>query len=152
MIYLGYMGIGKTTLSNNNSNYIDLDSSYYKFSDTKGWPKSYCDLALFYSNQGYNVFLSCYDEVFEYFLKNNIDVIAVYPRAEMYDLWVKKLFNRYINSGLTDDLKSYIRARDYYMDDITSPSKYGIETIYLDENYNLEEVINNQLLLHKKSS
>ena len=57
-----------------------------------------------------SIFLSCYDEVFDYFCKIGADIIAIYPKEEIYDLWVKKLFDRYNLTKSNSDLKSYLRA------------------------------------------
>ena len=57
MIYVGYQGIGKSSLGGTDK-YIDLESSNFKHEDD--WYKTYCDVAISLSKQGYDV-VSFYD-------------------------------------------------------------------------------------------
>ena len=50
MIIIGYLGVGKSTVSSKHENYIDFDSSM--FPKDAGWEESYVERAVALSEQG----------------------------------------------------------------------------------------------------
>ena len=148
MIIIGSPGIGKSTLACNNYKFVDLESSYFKTTDAKNedWVVEYCKLAEFLSKNGGIVFISSHKAVRDYIAKmhTNEHVACVFPSKRIKEQWIKKLEERYMNSGLDKDYRAFVRARDHYDDDIRElyvddgiPYKWVITNI----NYNLEEEI-----------
>ena len=147
MIIIGFPGIGKSTLAYNNDKFVDLESSYFKTPDVRNedWVIEYCKLAEFLSKNGSIVFVSSHKAVRDYITKMRTyeHVACVFPSKRIRDQWIKKLEERYMNSGLDKDYRAFIRARDYYDDDIRELYADGIsyKWIITNINYNLEEEI-----------
>lgn len=113
LIVIGYPGIGKTTAANELSNCVDLESSYFVNN------LRYCELAMNIANQGNIVFVSSHKMVCEYFnrvpfLENVAKAIIICPRTTMKDEWIKKLEERYENSGLEKDWRALEFVRYNY--------------------------------------
>ena len=149
MIIIGFPGIGKSTLACNDYRFVDLESSYFKAPDIRNedWVVEYCKLAEFLSKNGSIVFVSSHKAVRDYIAKmrTNELVSCIFPSKRIREQWIKKLEDRYMDSGLDKDYRAFIRARDHYVDDIRElyaeddiPYKWIITNI----NYNLEEEIN----------
>lgn len=105
LIIIGYPGIGKSSLAKKIGNCVDLESSY--FDDFK----RYCTLAMDIADQGNIVFVSSHKRVCEYFntvplLENVARAVIICPRTTMKDEWIKKLEERYENSGLEKDYRA----------------------------------------------
>ena len=147
MIIIGFPGIGKSTLACNNDKFVDLESSYFKTPDVRNedWVVEYCKLAEFLSKNGSIVFISSHKAVRDYIAKmrTNELVTCVFPSKRVREQWVKKLEDRYMNSGLDKDYRAFIRARDHYDDDIRELYSDGIpyKWVITDINYDLEEEI-----------
>ena len=147
MIIIGFPGIGKSTLAYNNDKFVDLESSYFKTPDVRNedWVIEYCKLAEFLSKNGSILFISSHKVVRDYIAKmrTNELVACVFPSKRLREQWVKKLEERYMNSGLDKDYRAFIRARDYYDDDIRELYSDGIpyKWVITDINYDLEEEI-----------
>ena len=155
MIIIGFPGIGKSTLASNNDKFVDLESSYFKTPDdgNEDWVVEYCKLAEFLSKNGNIVFVSSHKAVRDCITKMHTDehVACIFPSERIREQWIKKLEDRYMNSGpdkdygaFNKDYRAFIRARDHYDDDIRElyfddgiPYKWVITNI----NYNLEEEI-----------
>ena len=60
MIIIGYPGIGKSTLSTTNEQYVDMESSRFIFNGVRPvrWAYFYARMAEDISRQGYRVFVS----------------------------------------------------------------------------------------------
>lgn len=122
MIFIGYQGVGKSTIAEHDIISIDLESGnfWYKLTDTsepirdKLWYIPYCNIAESLSLQGYNVFVSSHECVRKQ-LANSIEhVVAIVPAIELKDAWVHKLARRYEASGLDKDYKAWMNAKDRY--------------------------------------
>ena len=148
MIIIGFPGIGKSTLASNNDKFVDLESSYFKPVNNRNddWVVDYCKLAELLSKNGSIVFISSHKAVRDYIANMRTDelVACVFPSGGIREQWIKKLEDRYMNSGLDKDYRAFIRARDHYGYDILElcfddsiPYKWVITNI----NYNLEEEI-----------
>ena len=147
MIIIGFPGIGKSTLAYNNDKFVDLESSYFKTADVRNedWVVEYCQCAVYLSLHGFIVFISSHKVVRDYIAKmrTNELVAYVFPSKRIGEQWIKKLEERYMNSGLDKDYRAFIRARDHYDDDIRELYSDGIsyKWIITDINYDLEEEI-----------
>ena len=148
MIIIGFPGIGKSTLAFNNDKFVDLESSYFKTPDARNddWVVDYCKLAEFLSKNGSIVFISSHKAVRDYItnMHTNEHVACIFPSKRIKEQWIKKLEDRYMNSGLDKDYRAFIRARDHYDDDIRelySDDGIPYKWVITDINYNLEEEI-----------
>lgn len=146
MIIVGFPGIGKSTLACNNYKFVDLESSYFKtpYVGNEDWVVEYCKIAEFLSKNGSIVFISSHKDVRDYIVKMRTDelVACVFPSERIREQWIKKLEDRYMNSGLDKDYRAFIRARDNYDDDIRelySDDSIPYKWIITNINYNLEE-------------
>lgn len=148
MIIIGYQGVGKSTLSKENINFIDLESSHF-FIDGKrddNWYLVYCSIAKSLSEQGYNVFVSSHDVV-----RNTLESIAyskiliIYPSVDLKNDWVKKLEDRYNLTKLEKDYKAMMNAKDRYEDNIKELENSSfIKVKITDINYELKELIDEE--------
>ena len=148
MIIIGFPGIGKSTLAYNNDKFVDLESSCFKPVNNRNddWVIEYCKLAEFLSKNGSIVFISSHKAVREYIskMRTNELVTCVFPSKRVREQWIKKLEDRYTNSGLYKDYRAFIRARDHYDDDIRdlySDDGIHYKWVITDINYDLEEEI-----------
>ena len=103
MIIIGFPGIGKSSVTRaydgdtNTTGYIDLESSNFVKDDN--WVKEYCNLAIDFDLQGYNVFVSSHKAVREYLAeKQDIfpDIMEVFPSKEMCTEWLNRPELRYM--------------------------------------------------------
>ena len=120
MIFIGYQGIGKSTLSQKDKNFIDLESSHFFVNGARdpNWFIPYCSIAESLSKNGYNVFVSSHKVVRDQ-LKNSMErVIAICPSHKLKDQWIKKLESRYYESGLEKDYKAWQNAVVCYDENI----------------------------------
>lgn len=149
MIIIGYQGIGKSTLAGKN-NCIDLESGNFWFHDVETYQKvrhndwyiPYCNIANHLSEQGYIVFTSSHEVVRNELKKSKEDVFIIYPSIELKDEWIKKLEDRYNQTGLDKDYKALMNAKDRYEENIKELKScklnhYEISTM----DYNLEKII-----------
>ena len=67
MIYVGYQGIGKSSIAGKNK-CIDLESGNFWVDGKRdeNWYIIYCNIAQHLSEQGYNVFLSSHKLLIDY--------------------------------------------------------------------------------------
>ena len=168
MIIIGFPGIGKSTLASNNDKFVDLESSYFKtpgliekspyyslilsdddfvkiFKDDD-WVVDYCKLADILSENGRIVFVSSHKAVRDYLAKAHTSepIVCIFPSERIKEQWVKKLEDRYMNTGLDKDYRAFIRARDHYDDDVRelySDDGMPCKWVITDINYDLEEEI-----------
>lgn len=146
MIIIGFPGIGKSSVSNPFTGYVDLESS--NFPKTEGWEKVYCDVALDLSQQGYDVFVSSHKQVRDYLAKfqDVDDIIEVFPEAHLHDMWIERLSKRYNSTREEKHQKAldymsenyYSAVADMENDDI----KRKIKLTAYSNLYDLSEEIN----------
>ena len=144
MIIIGYQGIGKSTLANQNNKYIDLESGNFWYNGIRpeNWHIYYCNIAEHLSKQGYNVFVSSHEVVRKYLKNSSETVICVYPSLFLADRWKEKLQQRYNNTGLEKDYKAWKNAEDNYLVNISELMMCGIPYIEINSmDYNLKELI-----------
>lgn len=152
MIIIGYQGIGKSTLAGKNK-CIDLESGNFWFHDTydnetyfktrhANWYIPYCNIANHLSEQGYIVFTSSHKVVRNELKKSKEDVFIIYPSIELKDEWIKKLEDRYNQTGLDKDYKALMNAKDRYEENIEELRKCGLSVFeILDMDYSLDEIV-----------
>ena len=124
MIFIGYPGIGKTTLARKHF-VIDLESNSFWYKDDMGnkvrdakWYEYYCNVAENLSEQGFNVFVSSHGDVCKRLRISPCPVVTIYPSLKLKSEWIGKLKKRYSYTGLDKDFSAYIHAENYYEADI----------------------------------
>ena len=145
MIVIGYQGIGKSTLSKNIEMFsIDLESGNFWVNGKReeNWYIVYCNIANSISNQGYIVCVSSHKVVRD-FLKNSKEkIVLIFPSIELKDEWIKKLKNRYCETGLEKDYKAFKNALLYYDENIKELMESPFEKIIIDSmDYDLSKLI-----------
>jgi len=144
MIIIGYQGIGKSTLSNENLKYVDLESGNFWVNGERSdnWYEPYCNIAEHLSQQGYTVFVSSH-EVVRKRLKNSKErVLCCVPVTGLEDYWVNKLKDRFELTGLIKDQAAYMNAKECYKENVLDLMTCGFEVFLIhDANYNLKEMI-----------
>lgn len=144
MIVIGYQGIGKSTLSNNDLRFVDLESGNFWVDGKRAddWYKSYCQIAEHLSKQGYIVFTSSHEVVRNQLVNSEEQVICCVPDLSLKDEWIQKLKNRYETSGLDKDYKAYMNAVDRYTENITEIANSEFGVLWLDNmDYELDTMI-----------
>ena len=146
MIYVGYPGIGKSTLAKKDLKYIDLEScnTYVDGEKPENWEKLYINFAVDLSNQGYDVFVSSHKVVSEELKMRGEKFYAIVPAIELKDKWIEKLKNRYYNSGLPKDFRALMNADELYeknVKDIINDCENCI--VITDINYELKKMLKN---------
>ena len=164
MIIIGYQGIGKSTLSKNQFNiFIDLESSNFFFEKNgmlirdPNWYIPYCKIANHLSEQGFIVFVSSHKVVRDELKKSKRKVVAIYPALELKDQWIKKLRNRYNETGLEKDYKALANAEDRYEENIKEIIDDVEDSLVINDiNYDLEDIIQvyfaEQILKYKENN
>ena len=158
MIITGYQGIGKSTLAKNDDRIIDLESTcFWKVDRLTGektspddWYVYYSQIAIDLSNQGYTVFVSCHPQVRDFLSSHARNFNAIFPSKNIKEDWIKRLENRYKESGLEKDKRALEHAQKFYDSDINRlwyECQYGVEyyhnvEIIDDINYDLVELVN----------
>ena len=103
-IYICYQGVGKSSTVNENSGFIDLESSNFRLEDgfrPDDWYKYYAQVAFDLATQGYSVFTSSHDVVREELARlrdtyhPEVKIAIIYPNPELRDAWVDRLQARY---------------------------------------------------------
>lgn len=143
MIYVGYQGIGKSTLARSIPNVIDLESSNFNINGKKidNWEVIYCNIAKHLSSQGKIVFVSSHNEIRNYMKDHNIEYICIFPKKELKDHWINKLKDRYNRTQKDKDWKALNFAMKYYNDSIKELMEEK-NTIIIDNiDYSLEDLI-----------
>lgn len=158
MIITGYQGIGKSTLAKTDDKIIDLESScFWNVNELTGektrhddWYIYYCQMAIDLSNQGYTVFVSCHPQIRDFLSSHATNFNAIFPSKNIKEDWIKRLENRYEESGLEKDKRALEHAQKFYDSDIDRlwyECQYGVEyyhnlKIIDDINYDLAELVN----------
>ena len=149
MIFVGYQGIGKSTLSKKDVRYIDLESSNFWYDHGDGilkrdklWYLPYCNVAEDLSRQGYRVFTSSHEVVRNRLKQGNEYVCGIYPQEHLKDEWIEKLHSRYLLSESDKDYKAWKNAEDRFLEniqEIRDSFMFHIELEHMD--YNLGDLI-----------
>lgn len=142
MIYIGYQGIGKSSISGSNNN-IDLESGNFWVNGDRieDWYKIYCNIAEHLSNQGYNVFMSSHKIVREELNKKNIKFSVICPILDLKEQWIDRLQCRYDKTKLEKDYKALMNAKTMYEENINDLLSEKCVVKITDINYDLYDLI-----------
>lgn len=142
MIIAGFSGIGKSTIAKSGiARIIDLESNDFNKKDNT-WYKTYCKVAKRLSDQDYIVFVSCHEEVRNWFKNQNIPYVVIHPEKDLEYEWIMKLKKRKEKTELDKDNKAFERVIKHYQSDIDNIIKNDKLRISIDDiNYELEEYI-----------
>ena len=142
MIYIGYQGIGKSSISGSNNN-IDLESGNFLVNGERieDWYKIYCNIAEHLSNQGYNVFMSSHKIVREELNKKNIKFSVICPILDLKEQWIDRLQCRYDKTKLEKDYKALMNAKTMYEENIKDLLSEKCVVKITDINYDLYDLI-----------
>ena len=144
MIISGYQGIGKSTLSQGDPKFIDLESGCFWVNGVRSedWYIVYCQMAEHLSRQGYTVFMSSHKAVREYLKASTERVYCCAPTIGLKDAWIEKLKQRYELTGQEKDKKAYLNAKQCYEENIKDIATCGLEVLWLPKlSYSLRETI-----------
>ena len=143
MIYVGFQGIGKSTLCKQIDDCLDLESSHFilhgKRSDD--WYKIYAALANCLSKQGKTVFISSHKELRKYMNEKRIPFTVVYPDIKLHKQWLQKLKDRYIQTLTEKNFRAWISAKKNYKEAITDLSHERRKLVITDMGYSLKDMI-----------
>lgn len=144
MIIVGYQGIGKSTLAQNNPEIIDLESGNFWVDGNRidDWYKVYANIAKHLSEQGKIVFTSSHKVFRDYLKENNIKFTVICPCLSLKEKWIDKLQERYNITNKDKDYKALMNAKQMYDDNIHDllSEDNVIELNYM--NYDLGSIIN----------
>ena len=153
MILVGYYGIGKSTLCERNPTFIDLESKFFRDrGNDAGWLggkkglNNYIWLIKTFNDSKRHVFVSSDSEIRFALLNeegiNRDDIVYICPEKTLKDIWLSKLYKRWIDTSDKKDWFSYIHATKKYADDIESMKRDHIKTIWIkDAEYDLNDLI-----------
>ena len=120
MIIMGFPGIGKSTYARSEygrGNCIDLESSCFNKDNVK-WYEDYCRTAIDLANQGYDVFTSTHNSVFNFLVYNANNIKGglgvIYPAGALKDKWLERLESRYKLTNKEKDLRALTYMKNNY--------------------------------------
>lgn len=163
MIIVGYPGIGKTWAARAGyDGIIDLDSVYFRDrDDDRGWLGgekglgNYIWLVKKLNSEGKTVLISSHKEVRDRLLAEKdiprSEICYICPDVLMRDVWLARLYRRWIDTTEKSAWFAYRRAiKNYEKDisDMTSDRVYGVKVHIVDEK-DLENGLLLYLLTHK---
>lgn len=135
-IISAFPGIGKTTLVQTNKNYVDLESSDYKWIDIdktlsieerKGtaktinpdFPENYIKKIMELTDIGFNVLISSHKEVREALQAQGIKYTIVLPSLDMKE----EMINRYLNRGNQESFVNLLKTNyEKFVEDLSMDS------------------------------
>lgn len=151
MIIIGYQGIGKSTLADEDMNYIDLESTCFWIDGERdeNWYRPYCKIAEYLSKQGYRVFVSSHADVRRTLKEDDCgeQVVCCVPALHLKDLWIERLKTRYESDPMKSEknYKAYMNAVDRYEDNVKEIAASGFPVVTLESmEYDLDEQIRRQ--------
>lgn len=142
MIYVGYQGIGKSSIGGIKK-YIDLESGNFWIDGKRdeNWYKIYVNIAENLNSQCYDVLLSSHKVVRDELKERNIPFTCVYPGLNLKDQWIDRLLTRYNITLKEKDYKALCNAIKEYIPNITDLSQEE-NTIEINSmNYELSELL-----------
>ena len=120
VIYVGYQGVGKSTVAKKHVSYIDLESGNFWVDGYRqeDWYKVYCAIAKHLMQQGKNVFLSSHEVVRNELKRLGCPATIICPSIELKDSWVERLRLRHAKSMEGKDFRAFKNAEDRYTENI----------------------------------
>lgn len=142
MIYVGYQGIGKSSISGKN-NFIDLESSNFWVDDKRvdDWYKMYVNIAEHLSNQGYKVFMSSHKVIREELTNRGIEFTVICPSLKLKEQWINRLQERFNKTRSTKDFKALKNAEEMYEENIKDLTSEKNTIIITTIDYDLNDLI-----------
>lgn len=143
MIFVGYQGVGKSSICNAENKCIDFESSNF-FVDGKRpdeWVKIYVNQAEDLNNQGYDVFMSTHKPLRDELNKRGIDFVAITPGKEIKEKWLERLWTRFVNDKSDKNHKAYANAMHCYDENIADLQNENKVITIEDVEYDLKDVI-----------
>ena len=120
-VVVGYQGVGKSTLTaQDSSKFVDLESSCFWVDGGRypQWYIPYVNLAVDIASQGHVVFVSSHKEVRDYLrfrdFPEHVHFCGCVPSLSLEELWIDKLRKRWVDSNEVKDYKAYMNAKDRY--------------------------------------
>ena len=154
MIFVGYYGIGKSTLCERNPTFIDLESKFFRDrNNDTGWLggkskglNNYIWLVKTLNDSGRHVFVSSDGDIrFALLNEKDLDrnqIVYICPEKNLKDVWLSKLYKRWVDTSDRKDWFSYIHATKKFKEDIESMEADHIKTIWIkDAEYDLNDLI-----------
>jgi len=89
MIVCGFAGIGKTHLAKHRAGWVDLESTPFE----KNWA-TYAGVAYHMSMNGFDVLLSCHEELRDFLRKKKIPFITVAPDVTLKEHYLERYKSR----------------------------------------------------------
>lgn len=147
MIYVGYQGIGKSSIAGKN-NCIDLESGNFWVDDIRNdnWYKEYCNIAEHLSNQGYKVFMSSHKIVREELNNRGIDFIVICPSLTLKEQWINRLQERYDRTRSTKDFKALKNAKEMYEENVKELTSEKNTIVITTINYDLLDILRGEII------
>ncbi len=162
IVIAGFGAIGKTTVGNKYDNFIDLESSYYKWDNTglsnlsseelkgivrpinKEWPINYYK-AIVDAREKYDIVLtSMHEHVLKFLEKNKIDYYLAFPTLDSVDIIKQRCYLRGNNENfvriLIDTLYDFNQKINDY---------HPIEIFIINKNEYLEDVLIKNGIINK---
>ena len=150
LIVIGYQGIGKSSLTNNNYNtlFIDFESSLFSVDGDRNddWYIIYCKQAVSLAKQGFIVLISSHkcvrDELSKY-NQEGFNIITITPAYNLKDEWIEKLYKRYLDDPSEKNSAAYLNAKSCYEENIRDiASEPNFSHIFINSmNYNLRSIL-----------
>ena len=119
MIVIGYQGIGKSTVTKQLDNCLDLESSMMKINGQceEDWFIPYGQIALDLSRQENIVFTASHRIFLEWLKENRKEddrILCIIPSLKLKDLWIEKLEARWKQTNLIKDKLAFQNAEECY--------------------------------------
>lgn len=142
MIYVGYQGIGKSSISGKN-NCIDLESGNFWIDGNRAndWYKIYVNIAEHLSNQGYKVFMSSHKVIREELNNRGIEFTTIYPSLKLKEQWINRLQERFDRTRSAKDFKALKNAEEMYEENIKDLASERNTIIITDIDYDLSDLV-----------
>lgn len=134
MIISTFQGMGKSTLSKDRPNTIDLESSCFDKSNGN-WYIDYCRVAMDLDRQGYTVLVSAHKPVRDYLRKMEfLDYHMIMYSPSLKDYAIGKVTERYEKSRTLKDWAAFKKAHssfDAIVEEIKEDEKDGLSVIWV---------------------
>lgn len=149
VIVIGYPGIGKTAQAKEDNLFVDLESSCFKLAGDDRfdrWYMVYCNQAINLAEQGRVVFVSSHAEVREYLtslpMPEGVVVLKCYPKLDLEQEWIKRLYDRYKAEETDKNFKAYSRAESNFKSNINEMIECKCPGIEIDRmGYSLKNLV-----------
>lgn len=134
MIYVGYLCIGKSSISGRDG-FIDLEFSLFN-DGSKDWAKKYVAVANDLSDQGYYVFVSYHKEVREELRKLGCPFLCIFPDYLLEDVWYDRMAKRFKKNPSDKNLRALQRCATSFKQDIADLKTEDSIAVITDPEYN----------------